>query len=70
MHKLQFSGDLTAIARSVLKVSVKPFQRLAPIQRACVGRPPQRAKQLLRRLLFCQAFFFAPLMPKKKADID
>jgi len=31
---LQFIGDVTETARSVIKVSVKPFQRLAPIQRA------------------------------------
>jgi len=32
--KLRFIGDVTETAQSGIKVSVKPFQRLAPIQRA------------------------------------
>jgi hypothetical protein len=32
--KLGFMGGFMATARSGIKVSVKPFQRLAPIQRA------------------------------------
>ena len=51
----------------LLGVSLKPFQRLVGAA-AIGGRASQGAKPPFRRVLFCQAFFFAPLVSKKKAD--
>ena len=53
--------------RCLLGVSPKPFQRLVGAA-AIGGRASQGAKHPFRRVLFFQAFFFAPLVSKKKAD--
>ena len=46
------------------------FKKRPLIQRAERWSRLARREIILRRLLFCQAFFFAPTMPKKKADIE
>ena len=54
--------------RSLLKVFTSLFSKSdRPSNARSVGRRAHAAKHLLRRVLFCQAFFFAPLLPKKKA---
>jgi len=79
---LQFIGDVTETARSGIKVSVKPFQRLAPIQRAERWSPlasgetsrtggvvaPTATPWCVCGVSFLLSFFLAPLVPKKKAD--
>jgi len=80
--KLRFIGDVTETARSGIKVSVKPFQRLAPIQRAERWSPsaegetsrtggvvaPTATPWCVCGVSFLLSFFLAPLVPKKKAD--
>ena len=51
----------------LLKVSVKPFQRLAQVEGV---KPSSRSAEReipLAAFLFCEAFFFVPFLAKKKA---
>jgi hypothetical protein len=62
---LEFGGLHGGVLLKVLRRFLKSDRRS---NARSVGRRAHAAKSPFRRVLFCQAFFFAPLVPKKKAD--